>query len=76
MFVKGMHESGNGVYISTGGWDKWDTLELVKRKSKEKQMKDLKKSKFMVYGTGCDNKTGWYDTKKEAQEKAQELAYD
>jgi hypothetical protein len=51
-------------------------LELLRKPSKEKQMKDLKKSKFMVYGTGCDNKTDWYDTKKEAQEKAQELAYD
>jgi hypothetical protein len=74
--------SSNGtIYIITPKhqylWScKEKDIELINKKSKEAQMKDLKKPKFMVYGTGCNNETEWYDTKKEAQEKAKELAYD
>jgi hypothetical protein len=49
---------------------------LQNKKQKENRMKDLKKSKFMVYGTGCNNKSDMFDTRKQAEEKAKEVIYD
>jgi hypothetical protein len=44
--------------------------------TKENKMKEFKKPKFMVYGTGCNNTSELFDTKKEAVEYSKEAVHD
>jgi hypothetical protein len=70
---------GYKIWLEEGRDDWWHSefiLEVLTKQSKEKQMKELKKSKFMVYGTGCNNRSERFDTEKEAREEAKRVSYD
>jgi hypothetical protein len=52
-------------------------LELVNpKKTKENRMKTLKKEKFMVYGTGCNNKSDLVDSLPKVKEVATDKVHD
>jgi hypothetical protein len=83
-----MLETGKIVEVKPSGYRvRWNdgfhsssltdqNLIFSDKKDRENEMRELKKSKFMVYGTGCDNKSRLFESKKEATEYAKEVVYD
>ena len=64
--------SDDGCYVKNAGGGYCDWHFKLKTKAKDIAITN----KFMVYGTGCDNKSNLFNTKPEAEDYAKEMSKD